>query len=332
MGRGNGAYVIHRLLEGNIPDYRVVPYHANWTFIPFMLPIVAKIKQARLLHTVPDYAWFFCRHAVPLILSFQNYVLDSWMQSYSAWYQKIHYATDLKIWTKLATKKAKMITAVSDFTAELVKKDLQLSGPVKVIYNGVDTDHFTPNLDKDANSEVIRVLFSGNLTRRKGAHWLPEIAKFLTHGIQIHYTQGLRTRGGLPDFPNLKSIGPISFQDMPNRYRQMDILLMPTVREGLSLAVLEAMACGLPVVASNCSSLPEQIDDGKGGFLCPIGDANAFAEKINLLAQAPDLRRAMGKYNRSKVEKTFSLEQMIRKYKMLFEEVLTNTGAYQTIK
>ena len=57
---------------------------------------------------------------------------------------------------------------------------------------------------------------------------------------------------------------------------------MPTVREGLSLAVLEAMACGLPVVASACSSLPEQIDNGMGGFLCPVGDVVAFAEKIKL--------------------------------------------------
>ena len=126
---------------------------------------------------------------------------------------------------------------------------------------------------------------SVNLTRRKGAHWLPEIAKHLNSNIKINYTQGLRTRSILPDLPNLRSIGTVEFEQMPARYRQMDILLMPTVREGFSLAVLEAMACGLPVVASHCSSLPEQIDEGKGGFLCPVGDAQSFAEKINFLAR-----------------------------------------------
>jgi glycosyltransferase involved in cell wall biosynthesis len=322
MATGNGAYVIHCTLEKYITGYRVVPYHANWTFIPFMLPIVAKITQASLLHTVPSYAWFFCRKAIPLILSFQNYVLDSWMRPYSTWFQKIHYATDLKIWTKLAIRKAKKITAVSDFTAKLIKKDMQLSGPVKIIYNGVDTDYFTPSLSKKGIQEEISVFFSGNLTRRKGAHWLPEIAKYLNHDIKIYYTQGLRTRSVLPDLPNLKSIGPVSFQDMPKRYRQMDILLMPTVREGLSLSVLEAMACGLPVVASNCSSLPEQIDHGKGGFLCPIGDVNEFAEKINLLAESPMLRREMGGYNRAKVEQRFRVEQMVNEYRKLFSECL----------
>ena len=100
---------------------------------------------------------------------------------------------------------------------------------------------------------------------------------------------------------------------------------MPTVREGFSLAVLEAMACGLPVVANKCSSLPEQIDDGKGGFLCPVGDVKAFAEKINLLAESPDLRREMGEYNRTKVEKMFTLEKMASEYQKLFEEVLTQS-------
>jgi glycosyltransferase involved in cell wall biosynthesis len=114
----------------------------------------------------------------------------------------------------------------------------------------------------------------------------------------------------------------VPFEKMPMRYKEMDILVMPTVREGLSLSVLEAMASGLPVVASNCSSLPEQIDDGKGGFLCPVGDAEAFAERINILADSAKLRREMGGYNRAKVEQKFSLEQMVNEYRKLFWEFL----------
>jgi glycosyltransferase involved in cell wall biosynthesis len=201
---------------------------------------------------------------------------------------------------------------------------MQLSGPVDVIYNGVDTGHFTPNPAKGINQKKVRVFFSGNLTRRKGAHWLPEIAKLLNHDIKIYYTQGLRTRNALPPRPNLKPVGPVPYAQMPERYRQMDILLMPTVREGLSLAVLEAMACGLPVVASNCSSLPEQIDEGKGGFLCPVGDVQAFAEKINLLADSRKLRIEMGNYNRSIVEELFSIDKMIAGYEKLFEELLNS--------
>ena len=75
-------------------------------------------------------------------------------------------------------------------------------------------------------------------------------------------------------------------------------------------------------MASDCSSWPEQIDDGKGGFLCPVGDVNAFAEKINLLADSPELRREMREYNRAKVEEMFTLDRMVKEYQDLFQEVL----------
>jgi glycosyltransferase involved in cell wall biosynthesis len=324
MGMGSGAYVIHRLLERQIPAYRVVPYHANWTMLPFALRFVARFNHAALIHTVPDYASFFYRRSIPMVISFQNYVLDPWMRPYCSFLQKIHYATDLRIWTRLAIKKTQKVTAVSQFTADLVRKDMTLPAPIDVIYNGVDADRFAPNPIKRNDQKKICVFFSGNLTCRKGAHWLPDIAKRLNRKIKIYYTQGLRTRRILPDLPNLSSIGAVEFEQMPARYRQMDILLMPTVREGFSLAVLEAMACGLPVVASHCSSLPEQIDEGKGGFLCSVGDARAFAEKINLLADSPKLRAEMGEYNRSKVEERFTMDKMIAEYKNLFKTVLSS--------
>jgi L-malate glycosyltransferase len=59
-----------------------------------------------------------------------------------------------------------------------------------------------------------------------------------------------------------------------------------------------------------------------GGFLCPVGDVGLFAEKINMLADSPDLRKEMGEYNRAKVERMFRLDQMVENYKQLFEEIL----------
>ena len=322
MPTGNGAYIVHRLLELNIPDYHVISYHPRWTFLPFLLPVIASVSGANLIHTTPDYSPFFYRHSVPMVITFQNYVLDKWIKPYSTCLQKVHYATDLKLWTRLALKKSHSVTAVSKSTAQLVKQDLGLTAPIRVIYNGVDTNLFIPDPHKTVDRKAVRVFFSGNLTSRKGAHWLPHIAKYLTKNVEIFYTQGLRTRELLPDLPNLHSVGPVAFENMPQRYQKMDIFLMPTVREGLSLAVLEAMACGLPVVASDCSSLPEQIDDGKGGFLCPVGDVEAFADKINLLAESPGLRKEMGQYNRARIEKKFTLDRMVKEYRQLFSEVL----------
>lgn len=322
MATGNGAYIVHKILERHISGYQVAGYHPNWTFAPFFLRKVAPAGDASLIHTTPAYAIFSSRKSIPLVISFQNYVLDRWMKPYSTRSQWFHYGTDLKLWFKLAVKKADVITAVSQFTARVARQDLKITKPIKIICNGVNTDEFTPSTVPRPIRDEIRVFFSGNLTRRKGAHWLSAIAGKVNKKIRIHYSQGLRRNNKLPPHPALQPIGPVPFEKMPMRYKEMDILVMPTVREGLSLSVLEAMASGLPVVASNCSSLPEQIDDGKGGFLCPVGDAEAFAERINILADSAKLRREMGDYNRAKVEQKFSLEQMVNEYRKLFWEFL----------
>lgn len=87
------------------------------------------------------------------------------------------------------------------------------------------------------------------------------------------------------------------------------------------MAVLEAMACGLPVVASDCSAIPELLDDERGGFLCPVGDTVAFADRINMLAESVKLRREMGAYNREKASRQFPLEKMTTAYQRLFSEL-----------
>ena len=324
MATGNGAYIIHQILGNKIPNYHICGYNPYWTLCPPALPFLCRRQGIPdIIHTTPDYAGFFYRKSIPLVITFHNYVLDRWMRPYSSWLQRIHYTTDLKLFTRLALKKAHTITAVSQFTARLVQQDLKKTFPVRVIYNGVDTNKFTPASTYDSSPKEIQVLFSGNLTRRKGAHWLPLIAKRLKKNIRIYYTQGLRTKKAMPSITGLESIGAVPFKEMQALYRQMDILLMPSVREGFGLAVAEAMACGLPMVASNCSAIPELIDDGKGGFLCPVGDVAAFAEKINFLADSPQLRHEMGEYNRSKVEKMFTLERMVKEYRELFEKVLS---------
>jgi glycosyltransferase involved in cell wall biosynthesis len=101
----------------------------------------------------------------------------------------------------------------------------------------------------------------------------------------------------------------------------MDILLFPTVREGFGLAAAEAMACGLPVVATNSSALPEIVTHEKGGILCPLDNVDAFAEAIQLLADNASLRLQWGQFNRSEVEQRFRLETTIAAYKTLFDEI-----------
>ena len=322
MATGSGACVIHQALANKIPNYHICGYNPYWTLFPPALPFLCRRQGIPdIIHTTPDYAAFFKRGKIPLIITFHNFVLDKEAVAHSTLLQRIHYQTDLRFFTRKALSAATVVTAVSQFTAKLVKKELGYRGNVQVIYNGVDTNTFFTKQKKE--TVLIKVLFSGNLTRRKGVDLLPLIADKLNANIEILYTTGLRTKKTLPAHPNLKNIGAVPYSYMPKVYQDADILLFPTVREGFGLAAAEAMACGLPVVASNCSAIPELIDNGKGGFLCPVGDVEAFAEKINLLADSPKLRREMGEYNRAKVEKMFTIDRMVSEYKDLFEQVLS---------
>lgn len=322
IATGNGAYVVHKIIERQLHDYHVFPYHPNLTLFPPALYSLGRSEQVRLIHTTPDYALFHTRKHTPLVITFHNYVLDVFMRNYSSHLQTLHYKTDLRWFTHLAVRKAIAITAVSNFTANLVKQDMRMESKIRVIYNGIDETVFQPKRSNTSKTSNIIILFSGNLSTRKGAQWLLPIAQRLHPNITIQYTSGLRSNNKLPDHLQLQCIGQIPHSDMPALYQQADILLFPTVREGFGLAATEAMACGLPVVATNCSSLPELIDEGKGGFLCPLGDVNAFAEKINLLAENSQLRREMGEYNRTKVEQCFTLDRMVSEYRELFYSLL----------
>jgi glycosyltransferase involved in cell wall biosynthesis len=318
---GNGAYVIHRELENALPAYWVLPYHPKWTLVPVCLPLTARINAASLVHTAPDYAIFFARRKIPLVITFHNYVLDPFMRRYSSKLQRIHYATVLRWLTRLAVQRADAVTAVSRFTASLVRSDLGYNDELSVIYDGVDTRRFFPARRSSPHRDI-RVFFSGNLTLRKGAQWLLPIAQKLDPNIRIFYTTGLRTQHELAAGSRLVPIGNVPYSQMPDRYREMDLLIMPTVREGFGMAVAEAMACGLPVVASNCSSITELIEDGRGGFLCQVGDTDAFADRINMLAGSIELRHAMGDFNREKVTRDFSLDKMVGAYERLFSAVM----------
>jgi len=320
MPTGSGAILVHRTLEERLPEYRIVPYQPSLTYFPPLLRWNLPKPAADVIHTTPDYALFFKRAGIPLVSTFHNFVIDSFMRPYSTVPQRMHYATDLRYFLQKAVKLSARLTAVSQFTADLVMQELRCDQPIEVIPNGVDTDTFYPRIDA-SSKQKIRVLFSGNPSRRKGAHWLPEIARRLGDSVKIVCASGLR--GGwtqkLAD-AGIENLGRVAYESMPDLYRSVDALILPTVREGDSLAVLEAMSSGLPVVASACSSLPERIEHGKGGYLCDIGDIDGFVKAIQNLSDS-QLRHRQGEFNRDRAEKEFSLTRMTRRYERLFSDL-----------
>jgi glycosyltransferase involved in cell wall biosynthesis len=319
MPAGSGAIIVHQALASSLSGYRLCPYPSRMEYFPFLMGLCCR-EHAEVVHTTPDHGIFFAGKGRSLILTFHNYYLDSFMQAYSTPFQRLHYRTDLRLFTRLSLARAEVVTAVSEFTARRMAKDMRYGGPVRVIRNGVDVEFFRPSGSKRTGRDI-KVLFCGNRTKRKGFHYLKDIANLLDKNITLYCIGPRKSRRNVTH-PGIKMMPPVPHQQMPALYASMDLLLLPSVREGLSLAVLEAMACGLPVVATRASSMPEVITDQEGGFLCGVGEVEAFAEKINLLAEDSSLRRRMGSFNRYRVETEFRLESMIQSYRNLFEQLL----------
>lgn len=327
VAHGSGAFIMHQALAECMEGYVVSPYHPYLSLVP---PLIRRFadRRADLVHAPVDYA-FFCRlPGKPLVSTFHSFLLDSDTLAVAGPIQRLHYRTDLKWFINKGLEHSTLVTTVSHYVARKVQGDLGYTGTIRVVHNGVDTQLFHPSGVRAAEGPEVNVLYCGSVMARKGAGVIPRILDHLDPRIRFNYASGLRSGRARIAHARANSLGRIRYADMPALYRSADMLLFPSFSEGFGLAVAEAMACGLPVVASNCSALPELIDDGLGGYLCRPGDAADFADKINRLAADPELRGRMGEYNRAKAAERFCTARMANGYREVFEEALSaGTGS-----
>ena len=219
---------------------------------------------------------------------------------------------------------ADAVVCVSENTRE---KLIEIFGytDARVIHNGIDASVFKPKenantmLDLPKNKTIL--LFAGNQSRRKGADLLPKIMKNLGENFLLLTTSGNRHKSQ-NNIPHSQDLGHLNLEQLINAYNQCDLFILPSRLEGLSLSTLEAMACGKPVMAFNCSSFPELVVDGKGGFLCEKDNVQNFAMNIQYLAEDRKTREQMGKFNRERILENFTIQKMVTEYIGLYQSLV----------
>lgn len=117
-------------------------------------------------------------------------------------------------------------------------------------------------------------------------------------------------------------IGWIDNKNLPKYYNISDVYVLSTVQEGLSLSLLEAMSCGLPVICTNIVGNPEVVSDGKNGFLVPPNDPNAICERLGYLYDNPNLATEMGKKAAKFINQNYSLKVIGKRIKDVYEKVV----------
>lgn len=111
--------------------------------------------------------------------------------------------------------------------------------------------------------------------------------------------------------------------DMATVFAKIHIVCLPSYREGLPKVLLEAAACGRPIVTTDAPGCREIVQDGLNGFLVPVRDARAVAEALKKLLASPKLRQTMGMHGRKLVEREFTLEKVNMQTLALYEELIT---------
>ncbi len=192
-----------------------------------------------------------------------------------------------------------------------------------VIPNGVGKEYFLKRLNIK-NDKVAHVLFVGRLVAQKNLPLLLEAAKQLGNKIQIDIVgkgelendlKGLIIKYGLN---NVRLHGPKFGKDLRAYYQKADLFILPSYKEGLSLALLEAMAAGLPVVAVSSEGMQNIL--GNGGILVKKPTANNLASALQKLVSDTQLRRQLSR-NAKKIAEKYNWQTTTNHISQVYQEI-----------
>lgn len=249
------------------------------------------------------------------------------------------HGSDLHVDRRMLDKKvnaASFAITVSSYNKEvMVKKCGEMSrAKIHVIRCGIDTGFWNQELGHSAG-QVFTIVCVGSFEEVKGHRFLLKACKilgerkvsFFCHlvgeGPLRQQVEAQIRKCGLGE--RVKLHGGVPRPKVRDICAAADVFVLASVptndgkREGIPVALMEAMACGLPVVASDLSGIPELVKDGQHGFLVRPTDSRGLADAIEELYQYPERRSEMGKRARKKVVTEFSLAANVRKRLELYQ-------------
>ena len=230
-------------------------------------------------------------------------------------------------------KKASKIIALSKHTASLIQKQFQISAQkISVIPFPIDTEKFKPNEYSNRIVQENFILMVGRATDPR------KNVKLLLHAFSIIKRQFPKLKliivGDKPKNGKLEQLcaklgiedsvyllGRLLNEYTIEYYTQAKLFVLSSLQEGLSIVVLESMACETPVVSTKCGGPEEIITHGENGYLVENNNAEALADGVCKLLSDENLRRKMGKRAREHICQHYSLEQIKPKFIEVYKEI-----------
>jgi glycosyltransferase involved in cell wall biosynthesis len=235
----------------------------------------------------------------------------------------------LKPLIKLIWKKSSAVIANSTGLRELAQKT-NSKQKIGVIYNGIDTNNFKPSPEVKPVNKFILTTGASRITTRKGIDYLIQAIKQLS----LQYPQLLLRAMGEGDAKeslkklardlkiekNVEFIGRIPREKTAPFYQEASLFILPSLNEGMSNAMLEALSSGLPLLATDTGGTKEILEDGENGFIIKMKNASDIAEKIKKLMDDSELREKMAEISRKKALE-MSWEKIAKEYLNLYKNI-----------
>ena len=240
-----------------------------------------------------------------------------------------------KIISAMIFNEAGAVIALTDDMKNELKKNCKKD--IIVIPNGIDPEKF-----EGFPKQIIRdkfkiqfkekiIVFVGGLRPVKGVKYLIEAFSIINQknsdvklflvgdGLERRKLEDAVKKADLEKKVNF--IGQVENNEIPKYMSISDIFVLPSLSEGLPVVILEAMACGLPIVATKAGGMPEVVKDGENGFLVEPKKPEQIAEKVLLLLRDDELREKISNNNREKAKK-YSWINAVDKIEKIYSEVI----------
>lgn len=230
---------------------------------------------------------------------------------------------------------ADIIVCVSNGVAKDISKIINRPDKIKIIYNPVISDKIYKLSEETirhawfSDQKIPIILAAGRLAKQKDYPTLLEAFKLvieknparlviLGEGEDRNKLEKFSQRIGI--FENVLFLG---FQKNPYKYmKKAAVFVLSSLQEGFPTVIVEDMACGAPVVSTNCRSGPNEIiENGKNGLLVPIGDPISLADGITKLIESPSLREKFSREGKRRAE-DFTIDKKVKEYEKLFSDII----------
>ncbi len=290
-----------------------LPHRAE--YLPWTVPVPKPPAWANVVHINTWLHPRFIPVDLPVVATLHHSIHDPALKPYKGWLRAAYHQHWIRHIERASMRRANTVVAVSQFAADSAKEHV-LDCPMQVIHNGVDTKRFYPPAHREIH-KPFRLLYVGSWMARKGVDLLAPIMRELGDDFVLHYTGGAAAEKDKPQMPpNMHDLGRLTGDEVVKAMHEADALLFPSRSEGLPLTVLEAMACGLPVITTRETASYELLKNSTMDILVSRNDIKGF------VAAVQSLHNTILSSGFKPTNTNISQENMVKKYLCVYEGLI----------